>query len=57
MASGTSRRVAVVGATGVAGQQFLASLQGHPWFQVVALAASERSVGKSYREAISDEAC
>ncbi len=56
MASETSRRVAVVGATGVAGQQFLASLKGHPWFQVVVLAASERSAGKTYRDAISDEA-
>ena len=46
------RRVAVVGATGVAGQQFLVSLAGHPWFEVVALAASARSAGKSYREAI-----
>jgi aspartate-semialdehyde dehydrogenase len=44
----------VVGATGVAGQQFLVSLGTHPWFEVVALAASERSAGKSYREAISD---
>ncbi len=48
------RRVAVVGATGLAGQQFLASLAGHPWFEVVALAASERSAGKPYGEAIRD---
>ena len=48
------RRVAVVGATGIAGQQFLASLAGHPWFDVVALAASERSAGRSYGEAIRD---
>jgi aspartate-semialdehyde dehydrogenase len=48
------RRVAVVGATGIAGQQFLASLAGHPWFDVVALAASERSAGKPYGEAIRD---
>ena len=46
------RRVAVVGATGVAGQQFLVSLQSHPWFEVTALAASHRSAGKTYREAI-----
>ncbi|MEE9609448.1 MAG: aspartate-semialdehyde dehydrogenase [Myxococcota bacterium] len=46
------RRVAVVGATGVAGQQFLVSLDGHPWFEVAALAASPRSAGKRYREAI-----
>ncbi len=50
--SSVRRRVAVVGATGVAGQQFLVSLAGHPWFELTALAASERSAGKSYREAI-----
>jgi len=47
-------RVAVVGATGVAGQQFLVSLDRNPWFEVVALAASERSAGKSYLDAITD---
>src|SRR5947207_1857738 len=46
------RRVAVVGATGVAGQQFLASLAGHPWFGVAVLAASARSAGRPYGEAI-----
>ena len=50
------KRVAVVGATGVAGQQFLVSLQDHPWFEVVTLAASPRSAGKKYREAITSEA-
>ena len=48
------KKVAVIGATGVAGQQFLASLPGHPYFEVVALAASERSAGKSYKDAITD---
>jgi aspartate-semialdehyde dehydrogenase len=48
------RRVAVVGATGVAGQQCLASLADHPWFEVAVLAASERSAGRPYREAIRD---
>lgn len=47
-------KVAVVGATGIAGQQFLACLDGHPWFQVTRLAASERSAGKTYRQAIID---
>ena len=47
-------RVAVVGATGIAGQQFLVALQNHPWFEVVLLAASHRSAGKSYAEAIRD---
>ncbi len=48
-------KVAVVGATGVAGQQFLASLPNHPKFEVVKLAASERSAGKKYVQAITDE--
>src|SRR5260221_12536630 len=47
-------KVAVVGATGVAGQQFLAALPGHPFFEVTGLAASERSAGKTYQEALTD---
>jgi aspartate-semialdehyde dehydrogenase len=49
-----SRRipVAVVGATGLAGQQFLVALARHPQFEVVKLAASARSAGKPYRDAI-----
>src|SRR5437016_8661044 len=46
--------VCVVGATGIAGQQFLASLKDHPEFEVVRLAASQRSAGKRYGEAIRD---
>jgi aspartate-semialdehyde dehydrogenase len=46
--------VAVVGATGIAGQQVLAALDNHPSFQLAALAASERSAGKTYAEAIID---
>ncbi|MBX5480883.1 MAG: aspartate-semialdehyde dehydrogenase [Myxococcaceae bacterium] len=46
------RRAALIGATGVAGQQFIAALKDHPWFELVALAASERSAGKSYAEAL-----
>jgi aspartate-semialdehyde dehydrogenase len=45
-------KTAVVGATGIAGQQFLACLEEHPWFEVSALAASQRSAGKSYVDAI-----
>jgi len=48
------KRVAVVGATGIAGQQFLLALAQHPWFEIVALAASERSAGKTYRAALRD---
>jgi aspartate-semialdehyde dehydrogenase len=47
-------RVAVLGATGVAGQEFLAALPHHPMFEVVRLGASERSAGKIYRDAIRD---
>jgi aspartate-semialdehyde dehydrogenase len=48
------KRVAVVGATGIAGQQFLVALAQHPWFDIVLLAASERSAGKTYGAAIRD---
>jgi len=45
------RRVAILGATGTVGQRFVQLLQGHPWFEIEVLAASERSAGKSYRDA------
>ena len=41
--------VGVLGATGVVGQQFVARLARHPWFDLTWLAASERSEGKPYR--------
>lgn len=47
--------VGVVGATGLAGQQFLAALADHPWFELVAVAASARSAGKRYEDAIRDD--
>jgi len=47
--------VAVVGATGLAGQQFLASLGGHPMLQVAKVAASSRSAGKKLIDAIKDD--
>ena len=50
------RRVAVVGATGIAGQQFIAALEQHPWFRITRLGASTRSAGKSYGEALRDAA-
>jgi aspartate-semialdehyde dehydrogenase len=43
--------VAVLGATGSVGQRFVSLLDHHPWFKVVALAASDRSVGQNYSEA------
>jgi aspartate-semialdehyde dehydrogenase len=45
------RTVAVLGATGAVGQSFVNLLHGHPWFELVAVAASERSAGKPYAEA------
>jgi aspartate-semialdehyde dehydrogenase len=44
--------VAVLGATGTVGQTFVRMLAGHPWFQLVELAASERSAGKPYGQAV-----
>src|SRR5262245_58657752 len=48
------RRVAVVGATGIAGQQALVALIDHPWFEVTAVAASARTAGRPFRDAIRD---
>jgi len=48
------KNVGIVGATGIAGQQFVVALQNHPWFQIKRLAASERSSGKSYGQALQD---
>ena len=47
-------KAAIVGATGIAGQQVLAALDGHPHFEIAALGASERSAGKTFAEAITD---
>ena len=44
--------VGVVGATGMVGQRFLTLLENHPYFEVTALAASQRSAGKTYEEAV-----
>lgn len=45
-------RVGIIGATGMVGQRFTLLLQNHPWFRVACLAASSRSAGLSYREAV-----
>jgi aspartate-semialdehyde dehydrogenase len=45
------RKVAILGATGAVGQRYIQLLQGHPWFEIAVLAASERSAGKKYGEA------
>ena len=47
-------RAAIVGATGIVGQQFIVALQSHPWIKITTLAASERSAGKVYKESITD---
>lgn len=47
-------RVGIVGATGMVGQRFVTLLEHHPWFQVTTLAASSRSAGKTYEEAVGD---
>src|ERR1051326_7341198 len=44
-------RIGILGATGVVGQRFIQLLQNHPQFEVAALAASDRSQGKTYAEA------
>lgn len=44
--------VGVLGATGMVGQKFIQLLEGHPWFKVTSLAASERRVGKKYGEEV-----
>jgi len=45
-------KVGIIGATGMVGQRFVTLLAEHPWFQIAALAASERSSDKSYAEAV-----
>ncbi len=46
------KRVGVVGATGMVGQRFLTLLENHPYFEVTALAASARSAGRTYADAV-----
>lgn len=45
-------RVGIIGCTGMVGQRFTTILENHPWFKVTALAASARSAGKTYKEAV-----
>ena len=47
-------RVGILGATGMVGQRFIALLENHPWYEVVTVAASPRSAGKTYEEAVGD---
>ena len=47
-------KVGILGATGMVGQRFISLLENHPWFEVVTVAASPRSAGKTYEEAVGD---
>ncbi|MBR4173806.1 MAG: aspartate-semialdehyde dehydrogenase, partial [Lachnospiraceae bacterium] len=47
-------KVGILGATGMVGQRFISLLEDHPWFEVVTLAASARSAGKRYEDAVGD---
>ena len=47
--------VGVIGATGMVGQRFITLLANHPWFNVTVLAASSRSAGKTYEQAVGDK--
>jgi len=48
------KKVAIIGVTGAVGQEFVLSLEDHPWFEVTQIAASERSAGKNYVDANRD---
>ena len=50
-------KVGIIGATGMVGQRFATLLEDHPWFEVCALAASSRSAGKTYEEALGTKWC
>ena len=45
-------KVGILGGTGMVGQRFISLLENHPWFEVVTIAASERSAGKRYEDAV-----
>ena len=46
------KKVGIIGATGMVGQRFITLLQDHPYFEITALAASGRSAGMTYAEAV-----
>ena len=45
-------KVGIIGGTGMVGQRFITLMENHPWFQLTAIAASARSAGKPYEEAV-----
>lgn len=50
-------KAGIIGATGMVGQRFITLTDGHPWFETVVLAASSRSAGKTYRDAVGSRWC
>ena len=50
-------KVGIIGATGMVGQRFITLMDGHPWFDAVVLAASSRSAGKPYAQAVGKKWC
>ena len=52
MKKSESIKIGILGATGMVGQRFISLLENHPWFELVAVAASPRSAGKTYEEAV-----
>ena len=47
-------KVGILGGTGMVGQRFISLLENHPWFEVTTIAASPRSAGKTYEDAVGD---
>ena len=50
-------KVGIIGATGMVGQRFITLLYDHPWYEITVLAASPRSAGKEYRDAVGKKWC
>ena len=50
-------KVGIIGATGMVGQRFITLLADHPWYDVAVLAASPRSAGKAYKDAVGAKWC
>ncbi|HYZ96759.1 MAG TPA: aspartate-semialdehyde dehydrogenase, partial [Nitrososphaeraceae archaeon] len=48
-------KVALIGSTGAVGQEFVIALKNHPWFELTAIASSQRSAGKRYIDALRDQ--
>ena len=53
----SKRNIGIIGATGMVGQRFITLLENHPWYSVKILAASSRSAGKTYEQAVGNKWC